>query len=481
MIVADIESLSGRILGWAKRAALSENRSTLTALDVLCGVYAVSREKSDLERLRPALGLTQAQPVWAESFVILFGKASAAPETGQRMPLDETLRRAVEAAFAEDRTLPAERLLAHLLEQRSDAAVAKFLELNERVAEKPKLAPLIEFMEGVRTRAQFLEQRLAAEVLGQDAAIGMLVSAYWEACLGRRPDGPQGIFTFLGPPGVGKTLLAERFAEALQGLEGTSVMFRRFDMGSFAAPQNFEQLVGAESYYSQGRPGTLTGFVHQNPRAVILFDEIEKAHENALTALLAVLDKGELTDKNLQKTVDFRGCWFIFTTNLGREVFDSPNASGILGGSAVSRSFAFEILASARRRQEVGKEDTVPALPPESGVPARQGWCGAVRPALHVRAHATHAPDHRPRHRGHPFGDIVTHAGDQCRRAHGAARPALAAAEPGRPPGRGAHLGVGRPAPAGCVRGMPAAAARQRGCNVPRAGAMRHRRCGAPR
>ncbi len=360
-----LESLSGQILGWAKRAALAQNRGTLTALDILCGVYAVSREQSALQRLKPVFGWPTGDLRWAEDIVALFGKASEAPANDQRMPLDETLRRTVEAAFAEDRTLPAERLLAHLLEQRSDAAVAKFLELNEPVGDRPKLSPLLEFMERVRSRAQLLEQRLATEVLGQDAAIGMLVSAYWEACLGRRPDGPQGIFTFLGPPGVGKTLLAERFAAALQSLEGTSVMFRRFDMGSFAAPQNFEQLLGTEGYYSQGRPGTLTGFVYENPRAVILFDEVEKAHENALTALLAVLDKGEVNDKNLQKTVDFRGCWFIFTTNLGREVFDSPNASGILGGSAVSRSFAFEILASARRRPEVGKEDTVPALPPE--------------------------------------------------------------------------------------------------------------------
>ena len=116
-----------------------------------------------------------------------------------------------------------------------------------------------------------------------------------------------------------------------------------------------------------------------------------------------------------------------------------------------------------------------------AGFPARQRRRGVIWPALHVRPHATHAPDDRPRHRGCPFRNLVTHSGGRCRRSHGVARPSLATAEPGRPAGRRAHLGVGCPAPAGRVRGMPPAAARERGRDIPRAGAVWRRRGGVPR
>ena len=364
--MADMELLAREILAWAKRIALAESRSMLTAQDVLCGLCAVSRgsRADQLAALWVKLGFVESEPVWSEAFTSRVEKASAVAETDQKMPLDDTLRLVVQGAFAEDSSLPAERLLAHLLQQTSDPAVAAFLADNERNTSGSKLTPLLELYEEARCRAQRLQRYLSAEVVGQDAAIDMLVGAYSQA-LRRRADGPQGIFTFLGPPGVGKTLLAERFAAALQELEGSRVAFRRFDMGSFAGHQNFEQLVGTESYYTKSAAGTLTGFVHDNPRAVILFDEIEKAHENTLTALLAVLDKGELVDKNLQKAVDFRGCWFIFTTNLGREVFDSPNATGILRAAGTWRALAFDILGSARRRENLGDEEKGAALPPE--------------------------------------------------------------------------------------------------------------------
>ncbi len=360
------ETLSEEIIGWAKRAALAEGATQLTVLHLLCGVRAVCEDPQKLERIRSSLGLRPSQtPVWPDEVLKLHQKAKQQPPTSNRMQLDLPVQRAVAAATAEDPSLPAARLVAHLLQQRSAPAVAQFLALNNLVATPAAVSPGLEGMEQARAHAQALEQRLAAEVLGQDAAVSMLVSAYWDACLGQQPDGPKGIFTFLGPPGVGKTLLAERFAAALQDLEGGAVGFRRFDMGSFAGYQNFEQLFGTESYYKNGQPGTLSGFVAEYPRAVILFDELEKAHETVLTALLAVLDKGEVDDKNLKKKVSFRECWVIFTTNLGRELFESENVSGILGPSAATRAFVFDILASARRRGDVGDKGTVPALPSE--------------------------------------------------------------------------------------------------------------------
>ncbi|WP_161685667.1 AAA family ATPase, partial [Thermoanaerobaculum aquaticum] len=225
---------------------------------------------------KPITQVIGESPVWSEDIVQLLERAKQVPEKDERLPLDGVLRQAVQEVFAQDPKLPSNLLLSAILAQRADPAVAAWLQ-NNKVVAKAIVSPVFRFLEDLRTRVQTLEQRLSEEVLGQENAIQMLVNAYWEACLGRKSEGPRGIFTFLGPPGVGKTLLAERFAAVLQEIEGERVAFRRFDMGSFAGPQNFEQLFGAEGFYKAARPGTLTGFVAENPRAVILLDEIEKA------------------------------------------------------------------------------------------------------------------------------------------------------------------------------------------------------------
>ncbi|MGH7859132.1 MAG: AAA family ATPase, partial [Candidatus Binatia bacterium] len=226
-------------------------------------------------------------------------------------------------------------------------------------------ARALEQISSARRWAAELREKLARRVWGQEAALEAVASAYARARLmpGRR--GPEGILTFLGPPGVGKTFLAECLAEAIAEVERADVGFRRFDMGSFAGPQNFEQLFGAESYYKGSAPGTLTGFLNDHPRAVIVFDEIEKAHETTIQALLSVLDHDELHDKSLGKSISVRGAWVVFTTNLGRELYARPNYSGVAREVTPTASTLFEILATARPRRSVGDKDAAPALSAE--------------------------------------------------------------------------------------------------------------------
>ena len=91
---------------------------------------------------------------------------------------------------------------------------------------------------------------------------------------------PRAVFVFAGPPGVGKTFLAEQAAEAL------SIPYKRFDMSSFADHQAYMALVGFEKSYHGAKPGILTEFVKENPHCILLFDEIEKAHINTINLFL---------------------------------------------------------------------------------------------------------------------------------------------------------------------------------------------------
>ncbi|MFQ3547183.1 MAG: AAA family ATPase, partial [Termitinemataceae bacterium] len=132
------------------------------------------------------------------------------------------------------------------------------------------------------------------------------------------PKRPQGSFIFLGPTGVGKTLLAKRLAEYLFGSEDALV---RIDMSDYMEKHNASRLVGAPpGYVGYEEGGVLTEKIRRNPYRVILFDEIEKAHHDVFNLLLQVLEEGELKD-NLGHTVSFRNTVIIMTSNAGaREI-----------------------------------------------------------------------------------------------------------------------------------------------------------------
>ncbi len=181
-----------------------------------------------------------------------------------------------------------------------------------------------------RGRLARLEADLKAHVFGQDAAIERLVAAIKVSRAGlREGDKPVGSFLLTGPTGVGKTEVAKRLAEVL------GIAFLRFDMSEYMERHTVSRLVGAPpGYVGYDRGGLLTEAVGRTPHAVLLLDEIEKAHADVFNLLLQVMDHGTLTDTNGKRT-DFRHVVMLMTSNVGaREL--AARAPGFGGGGGAA-------------------------------------------------------------------------------------------------------------------------------------------------
>lgn len=165
-----------------------------------------------------------------------------------------------------------------------------------------------------RKKLQNIEGELQGKIYGQDEAVAQVVRSIQlsRAGLGE-PDKPVGSFLFAGPTGVGKTELAKQLAEQL------GVEFIRFDMSEYMEKHTISRLIGSPpGYVGFDQGGQLTEAIHRNPHAVLLLDEIEKAHEDLYNILLQVMDYATLTDNNGRKS-DFRQIILIMTTNTGAQ------------------------------------------------------------------------------------------------------------------------------------------------------------------
>ncbi len=197
----------------------------------------------------------------------------------------------------------------------------------EAVVAKMARLPLGEVGVDDTGRLATLEADLKAVVFGQDKAVKEVADAVKLSRAGLRAENkPIGAYLFSGPTGVGKTELAKRLSETL------GATFLRFDMSEYMEKHTVSRLIGAPpGYVGFDQGGLLTDGVLQNPRAVVLLDEIEKAHPDVYNILLQVMDYAKLTDHN-GKTVDFRGVVLVMTTNAGASDLAKP-ALGFGGGS----------------------------------------------------------------------------------------------------------------------------------------------------
>jgi ATP-dependent Clp protease ATP-binding subunit ClpB len=170
-----------------------------------------------------------------------------------------------------------------------------------------------------------MEDELGSRVVGQKAAVQAVSDAVRRARAGiSDPNRPTGSFLFLGPTGVGKTELAKALAAFLFDDERAMV---RIDMSEYSEKHSVARLVGAPpGYVGYDEGGQLTEAVRRRPYSVVLFDEVEKAHQDVFDVLLAVLDDGRLTDGQ-GRTVDFRNAILVLTSNLGSHalVSDLPD------------------------------------------------------------------------------------------------------------------------------------------------------------
>jgi ATP-dependent Clp protease ATP-binding subunit ClpB len=177
--------------------------------------------------------------------------------------------------------------------------------------------PVSRLMEGEIEKLLKMEERLHQRVVGQDEAISVVSNAVRRARAGLQdPNRPIGSFIFLGPTGVGKTELARALAEFL--FDGEEAMVR-IDMSEYQERHTVARLIGAPpGYVGYEEGGQLTEAVRRRPYAVVLFDEIEKAHFEVFNVLLQLLDEGRLTDGH-GRTVDFRNTVVIMTSNVGSQ------------------------------------------------------------------------------------------------------------------------------------------------------------------
>ncbi len=175
--------------------------------------------------------------------------------------------------------------------------------------------PVTRLVEGEKDKLLRLESVLHERVIGQDEAVTLVTEAILRARSGiKDPRRPVGSFLFLGPTGVGKTELAKTLAETLFDTEAAMV---RIDMSEYMEKHSVARMIGAPpGYVGYDEGGQLTEAVRRKPYAVILFDEIEKAHPDVFNVLLQVLDDGRITDSQ-GRTVDFKNTVIIMTSNLG--------------------------------------------------------------------------------------------------------------------------------------------------------------------
>jgi ATP-dependent Clp protease ATP-binding subunit ClpA len=293
------------------------------------------------------------EPSADETFLILKGLRARYEEFHSVRYTDPALRAAADLAAKHmtDRHLPDKAIdvmdeagaAMRILPGGKSKKVVRPADVEQIIAKMAKIPPKSVSADD-KTQLQSLEPELKRVIFGQDSAIESLVTSIKLSRSGlASPEKPVGCFLFSGPTGVGKTELAKQLARVL-GIE-----FIRFDMSEYMEKHTVSRLIGAPpGYVGFDQGGLLTDAVRKTPHAVLVLDEIEKAHPDIYNVLLQVMDHATLTDNNGRKA-DFRNIVLVLTTNAGaRELqqgaigFGTAQASKNLDKTAIERTFSPE-------------------------------------------------------------------------------------------------------------------------------------------
>ncbi len=262
------------------------------------------------------------------------------------------LKRELEAAELED----GERAAASLLRNSvNEEEVSKIVSRWTGI-------PVSKLALGEREKLLEMDSILHRRVIGQDEGVSKVCAAILRSRAGiRDPRRPIGSFMFLGPTGVGKTELAKALAEALFDDEKNLV---RIDMSEYMEKYSVSRLIGAPpGYVGYDEGGQLTEAVRRKPYAVVLFDEIEKAHPDVFNVLLQVLDDGRITDSQ-GRTVDFKNTVIIMTSNLGSDIILEGIKDGEISHEA--RALTDELLKRSFRPEFLNRLDEIICFKPLS-------------------------------------------------------------------------------------------------------------------
>jgi ATP-dependent Clp protease ATP-binding subunit ClpB len=321
-------------------------------------LHGLEKEYADLEEL------------WKAEKASLQGAATIMEEIEKaRLELESARRAGNLARMAELQygTLPElEKKLAQAqaAEQRETQLVRNKV-TDEEIAEVVSAwtgIPVSKMLEGEKDKLLRMESALEKRVVGQDEAVRIVSDAIRRSRAGLAdPRRPNGSFLFLGPTGVGKTELCKALAEFLFDTEESMV---RIDMSEFMEKHSVARLIGAPpGYVGYEEGGYLTEAVRRRPYAVVLLDEVEKAHPDVFNVLLQVLDDGRLTDGQ-GRTVDFRNTVIIMTSNLGSQVIQEYAGEGNYGRM---KSAVMDIVQQNFRPEFINRIDDIVVFRPLGG------------------------------------------------------------------------------------------------------------------
>ena len=219
----------------------------------------------------------------------------------------------------------------------------------EEVVSQMSGVPVQKMVQAENIRLKGMLAKLSGEVVAQDEAVAKLVKAIMRSRVGLKdPARPIGTFMFLGPTGVGKTLLAKKLADFMFGSEDALI---RVDMSEYMEKYSVSKLIGAApGYVGYEEGGQLTERVRRKPYSIVLLDEIEKANSEVFNLLLQVMDEGRLTD-NSGRTVDFRNTVIIMTSNSGsRQLREFGTGVGFTAADAGDSRFSDSIVRKSLNR-----------------------------------------------------------------------------------------------------------------------------------
>jgi len=288
-------------------ADLKEEQTRLTARwqQEKEAIQQTAKLQEDLEAVRQEIERAQRSGDYAKASELQYG----------RVPQLERQIKEIEAKLAELQKS------GRMLKQEVDEE-----DIGEVVSKWTHI-PVSRLMEGEVQKLIHMEERLHQRVIGQDEAINAVSNAIRRARAGLQdPNRPLGSFFFLGPTGVGKTELARALAEFLFDSEQAMI---RIDMSEYQEKHTVSRMIGAPpGYVGYEESGQLTEAVRRRPYAVVLLDEIEKAHPEVLNVLLQLLDDGRLTDGK-GRTVDFKNTVVIMTSNIGSQYLTGELTEGL--------------------------------------------------------------------------------------------------------------------------------------------------------